>query len=176
MRLVDGERVAPPVLQVGQHGSLYTGGISDLLDRPSLDLADVADPLNKLSCRYDLWHNVTIAYKQPGSVHVEYVPDRRGTGRFLRESHAIHAIVEGAAERGAEFLRGIAPTDTGAYREHISVEVDRDLLAGDRQAAFIVVDVPHAAAVEFPRSRGGKPQQGGSRPLARTLGFIEAGG
>lgn len=107
---------------------------------------------------------------------MRYTPDHRGTGRYLRESRQIADIVGDAAQRGAEFLAGIAPVDTGAYREHIHVETGMDLAKGDRQAAFIVVDVPHAAAQDFPHGRGGRPRRGGSRPLTRTIGFLEGGG
>lgn len=107
---------------------------------------------------------------------MEYTPDRRGTGRWLRESNELEAIVRDAAERGAAFLRGIAPVEEGDYRENVSVETGRDLFVGDRQAAFIVVNVPHAAAQDFPHAPGGRPRRTAARPLTRTLGFIEGGG
>lgn len=107
---------------------------------------------------------------------MDYTPDHRETGRWLRESPEILAIVRGAAERGAEFLREIAPVDEGEYVASIHVETGMDLLRGDRQAAFIVVDVPHAVAQEFPHAPGGRPKRGASRPLARTIGFLEGGG
>ena len=107
---------------------------------------------------------------------MDYVPDRRGMAALLRNSDDLRRALVAVAERGADYLRGIAPVEEGEYREHISVEVGTDLLKGDRQAAFIVVNVPHAAAQDFPHGRGGQRRRGGSRPLARTLGFIEGGG
>lgn len=107
---------------------------------------------------------------------MDYTPGHAGTAAWLLTSPEILAIEVAAAERGAAFLRGIAPVESGAYREHISVETGVDVFVGDRQAAFIVVDVGHAAAQDFPHGRGGRPRRNASRPLARTLGFLEGGG
>lgn len=107
---------------------------------------------------------------------MDYTPDRRGTGRWLRESNELAEIVRDRAERGAEFLRGIAPVDDGEYRDSIGVETGRDLLVGDRVAAFVVVGAGHAAAQDLPRGPGGRPRRNATRPLARTLGYIEGGG
>lgn len=107
---------------------------------------------------------------------MDYTPYHRETGQWLRESPQILEIVRDAAERGAEFLRSIAPVDTGDYLASIHVETGMDLFLGDRQAAFVVATSAHAAALEFPHARGGRPRTGAPRPLARSLGFLDGGG
>lgn len=107
---------------------------------------------------------------------MRYIPDYNGTARLLRESRELADIVHDAAERGAEYLREIAHVDTGEYRNSVHVEDGHDLFVGDRVASFVVADVPHAAAQDFPHGRGGRSRPGGGRPLAKTIGFIEGEG
>lgn len=92
-----------------------------------------------------------------------YKPDAQGFAE-LAKSSMVQGLTLDAAEAGAEYLRGIAPVRSGAYRDSISVESATGW--DGRAAAAIVVDVDYAWAVETVN---------GDHPLARTADWIENG-
>lgn len=94
---------------------------------------------------------------------MDYKPDRKGIGAYLRTSPELRQLLHDAAEHGANAARAAAPVDSGAYRDSIHVEdvgIDRD-----RQAARVVADVRYAADVEF--------RAGSRRPLQAAVNAIE---
>lgn len=94
---------------------------------------------------------------------MDYKPDRKGLGAYLRQSPELRRLLHDAAEHGAAAARAAAPVDTGAYRDSIHAEdagIDRD-----RQAARVVADIRYAADVEFRR--------GSHHPLQQAVNAIE---
>lgn len=99
-----------------------------------------------------------------------YQPNRESFGRMMK-SRPIRRITNRAARAGANYVRSIAPVDTGAYRDSIRVE-DGLSQRGDRVASYVVADDPAAAPLEWGNERVPNPP----RPLQQMIGFIEGGG
>ncbi len=96
-----------------------------------------------------------------------FKPDPKGFAE-LAASDEIQQMAIEKAEAGAEYLRSIAPERTGAYEAGITVE---PMPGWDgRAGAAIVVDVEHAAAVEW-----GTADTEAQHPLAQVADWIEGG-
>lgn len=94
---------------------------------------------------------------------VRYVPDREGTNALMR-SDGVRDHLRGIAERGADLAREVSPVLTGDYKASFRVEdTGSGGVHGDRAAAYIVNDSPHAARVEW---------EDGYHVLARVAGMI----
>ncbi len=77
---------------------------------------------------------------------MEYRPNIRETGDWLRTSDALRDACRAAGRDVADAAASIAPVDSGAYLASISVV---EASGTDRVGVNVEADVPYAAAVEF---------------------------
>lgn len=98
---------------------------------------------------------------------VTYKPDHGGTNRLMN-SAGVQRMLKSAAAKGMEYAIGIAPVDTGEYKESFRVTAAAHSgVRKDRAQAFLVNTSPHAGHVEW---------QDGAHVLARAADFIERAG
>ncbi|MCA1191618.1 hypothetical protein [Saccharopolyspora sp. 6V] len=104
-----------------------------------------------------------------------YKPNRAGMARYLKSAELRNALRR-RAQDGVKFARSIAPRDSGDYARQIRVDVGRDILKGDRAAAFIVASARHSTVIEIGRRGARARGNRGHRVLARTLDYLNSGG
>ncbi|HVM13610.1 MAG TPA: HK97 gp10 family phage protein [Egibacteraceae bacterium] len=81
---------------------------------------------------------------------MDYRPDFRATGRWLRTSGDLRGACRAAAQDVADAARGIAPVDEGHYRASIDVVELSDLY---RVGAGVEASDDAAAPIEFGNRR-----------------------
>jgi hypothetical protein len=77
---------------------------------------------------------------------VDYRPDRRATGVWLRTDPQLRRITHDVADRIVAAARGIAPVDDGEYLAGLRAV---DAPVPDRVGAAAEATAGHSAAVEF---------------------------
>jgi hypothetical protein len=82
---------------------------------------------------------------------VDYRPDFRATGRWLRTSGDLRGACRAAAQDVADAARGIAPVDEGHYRASIDVV---ELSGLDRVGAGVEANAPIEFGNRRTRGRG----------------------
>lgn len=101
---------------------------------------------------------------------IEYRADVEGVNQ-LANGPEVHALLRARAQLGAQFVRGAAPVDTGAYRAGVDVvDVGRGGPRRDRAEVQLRANSDDAVFVEF--GSHGRP---GRHLLARALDVIERG-
>lgn len=83
---------------------------------------------------------------------MDYDPDYRGMGRYLRLSPGLGQLLADRAEIGAQAARATAPVDTGEYAASIHTEDGGIVKVGNlsaRQSYRVVADADHSIFVEL---------------------------
>lgn len=86
----------------------------------------------------------------------------------LMSSSGVHDAMSEAAEMALDHAQGIAPVDTGEYRDSFRVEQSS---GSDRAEARLVNDDEGAGGIEW-----GKGGSDGHHTLAQTADWLEGGG
>ena len=77
---------------------------------------------------------------------MKYKADHKGTRQDVLRDAGVIEHVNNRAERVADYVRGRAPVETGAYRDSITVRPRTRM--GDRYGAIVTATVPYAQTIE----------------------------